>query len=164
MQKQNNNKTLKHLTTQIQNLESEKNTILQQKKFFEYDNDEAKSTLDNNIKNQDLEKKYRQANQENLSLSEKTLENEEEKLNLQHRKNVSNDKLLVHHCLNVSLPTTFTIHLVSCLIQNSQSRLCFTVQIITLHQLPSNRQPLTRISDRLSPDLQICKGTLKKIF
>ena len=28
LQKQNNNKTLKHLTTQIKNMESEKNTIL----------------------------------------------------------------------------------------------------------------------------------------
>ena len=80
LQPQNNiNKTLKKLTNQTDNLESEKNTILRQKKNVEYDLEEVKTTLDDiNNKYQDLEKKHKQATQENLSLFYKSLENEEE--------------------------------------------------------------------------------------
>ena len=79
LQKQSNNHTLKQLKTQIENLESDKNTIIRQKKNVEYELEEVQTILDNlGKKNQELEEKYRIALKENSSLSDQVLENEEE--------------------------------------------------------------------------------------
>ena len=67
LKKQSNNHTLKQLKSQIENLESDKNTIIRQKKNVDYELEEVKTILDTfGKKNQDLKNKYRIALKETL--------------------------------------------------------------------------------------------------
>ena len=79
LQKQNDNKTLRQMKTQIEDLESEKNTMSRQKKHLEYELEEIRGALEDIVKkNQDLEKRFIEASKENNELTDKIFENEEE--------------------------------------------------------------------------------------